>query len=143
MNLTPSQLRSLRRFGRVIKRRRMATIGFKRYWAMTDLGIGLVVRGNVDGRIQVQYGNRLMERYWYSVYPASFWSDFMFRPDSYGGTSYVIAGFTWAVSLATLLAGVFGTGFSPEWTRVIPIAFPLLVNGAWAVASWRNFKRGR
>lgn len=117
----------------------MTTKPFKRYWAMTPDGIGLVNEPPLVFYATVQVGgiNRVFKVK--EVRRATF-SEFCWRDTGFAGTHYGLFFTVFAACIALTIGGILGD-FPEPWGRITCILAGPVIMGTWVGATWLNFKR--
>lgn len=71
---------------------------------------------------------------------ATFWGDWVFRRDSFAGTSYLFAAWVALFCVFLLCHGLFGQQES-YWGRAITIAMGPAIMGTWMAMTYANYRR--
>ena len=123
----------------------MTTKPFRRYWAMTPDGLGLVVShditdyGHPGAHVQMESHVAFYEKA--VVRPATF-KEFCWRNDGFAGTNYTLFFAVCCFCVVLLVYGLFfGSQFPELWGRIVCILAGPAIIGTWIGATWMNFKR--
>jgi hypothetical protein len=117
---------------------------FRRYWAITPDGLGLVIKEDhadphPDALVQVDNGTRW--HYLARIRPATF-KEFCWRDDGFAGTNYTLFFAVCSFCVVLLVYGLFFGGQFPElWGRIVCILAGPAIIGTWVLGTWMNFKR--
>ena len=123
----------------------MTTKPFRRYWAMTPDGLGLVIKSDVDSigheDVLVQLNGKTKWFFDGQYHPATF-KEFCWRDDGFAGTNYTLFFAVCCFCVVLLVYGLFFGGQFPEvWGRIVCILAGPAIIGTWVGATWMNFKR--
>ena len=121
----------------------MTTKPFRRYWAMTHDGLGLVIRQDHDlyPGVFIQINNATKWYYSSLIRPATF-KEFCWRDDGFAGTNYTLFFAVCCFCVVLLVYGLFFGGQFPElWGRIMCILAGPAIIGTWVGATYMNFKR--
>ena len=72
--------------------------------------------------------------------PARFWQDYVFRADSFAGTSYFVVLWVAMFAVGLLCHGIWGIHDS-YWGRALTIAFGPVMVGTYLFMTYANFRR--
>ena len=122
----------------------MTTKPFRRYWAITPDGLGLVFEHDDDRLHPEAYVQVNGSSDWYflrKIRPATF-KEFCWRDDGFAGTNYTLFFAVCSFCVVLLVYGLFFGGQFPEvWGRIVCILAGPAIIGTWIGATWMNFKR--
>ena len=120
----------------------MTTKPFRRYWAITPDGLGLVIKEDpFTTDLSVQLGAVVFDYEKRQVRPATF-KEFCWRNDGFAGTNYTLFFAVCCFCVVLLVYGLFFGGQFPEvWGRIVCILAGPAIIGTWVLGTWMNFKR--
>ena len=120
----------------------MTTKPFRRYWAITPDGLGLVIKEDpFTTDLSVQLGAVVFDYEKRQVRPATF-SEFCWRNDGFAGTNYTLFFGVCCFCVVLLVYGLFfGSQFHELWGRIVCILAGPAIIGTWVLGTWMNFKR--